>query len=75
VAAGRNVLRRLDLVRVSAGVLDEAAMQLAVDLRSLDAIHLATARRLGRDLGAIVTYDQRMAEAATHVGHRVVGPR
>jgi uncharacterized protein len=75
VAAGRKVLTRLDLVRVSTGVLDEAALLLPVDLLSLDAIHLATARRLGRDLGAILTYDERMAEAATHLGHRVVAPR
>jgi uncharacterized protein len=75
VAAGRKVLTRLDLVRVSTGVLDEAGLLLPFDLRSLDAIHLATARRLGRDLGAILTYDERMAEAATHLGHRVVAPR
>jgi uncharacterized protein len=75
VAAGRRVLTRLDLVRVGTGVLDEAALLLPVDLRSLDAIHLATARRLGRDLGAILTYDERMAEAARHLGHRVVAPR
>jgi uncharacterized protein len=75
VAAGRKVLTRLDLVRVSSGVLDEAALLLPVDLWSLDAIHLATARRLGRDLGVILTYDERMAEAATHLGHRVVAPR
>jgi uncharacterized protein len=75
VAAGRKVLTRLDLVRVSTGVLDEAALLLPVDLRSLDAIHLATARRLGRDLGVILTYDERMAEAAMHLGHRVVAPR
>ncbi len=74
-AAGRKVLTRLDLVRISNGVLDEAAVLLPADLRSLDAIHLATARRLGQDLGAIVTYDERMAEAATHLGHRVVAPR
>jgi predicted nucleic acid-binding protein len=74
-AAGRKVLSRLDLVRVSNGVLDEAAVLLPADLRSLHAIHLATARRLGQDLGAIVTYDERMAEAATHLGHRVVAPR
>jgi uncharacterized protein len=75
VAAGAKVLTRLDLVRVSTGVLDEAALLLPVDLRSLDAIHLATARRLGRDLGVILTYDERMAEAAMHLGHRVVAPR
>jgi uncharacterized protein len=75
VAAGRKVLTRLDLIRISSGVLDEAAALLPVDLRSLDAIHLATARRLGRDLGVILTYDERMAEAAAHLGHRVVAPR
>jgi uncharacterized protein len=75
VAAGRRVLTRLDLIRISSGVLDEAAALLPVDLRSLDAIHLATARRLGRDLGVILTYDERMAEAAAHLGHRVVAPR
>ena len=75
VVAGRKVLTRLDLIRISAGVLDDAAVLLPTDLRSLDAIHLATARRLGRDLGTIVTYDERMAEAATHLGHRVVAPR
>ena len=75
VAAGWKVLTRLDLIRISAGVLNDAAVLLPVDLRSLDAIHLATARRLGQDLGAIVTYDERMAEAATHLGHRTVAPR
>ena len=69
------MLTRLDLVRVSKGVLDEAAVLLPADLRSLDAIHLATARRLGQDLGALVTYDERMADAATQLGHRVVAPR
>jgi predicted nucleic acid-binding protein len=33
-------------------------------LRSLDALHLATARELGPDLEGLVTYDQRMCEAA-----------
>ncbi len=75
VAAGRRVLTRLDLVRISTGVLDEAGVILPAGLRSLDAIHLATARRLGQDLGTIVTYDERMAEAATRLGHRVAAPR
>jgi uncharacterized protein len=75
VAAGRKVLIRLDLIRISTGVLGDAAVLLPTDLRSLDAIHLATARRLGQDLGAIVTYDELMAEAATHLGHRIVAPR
>ena len=75
VAAGRKALTRLDLVRVGNRVLDEAAALLPAEIRSLDAIHLATAGRLGQDLGVIVTYDDRMAEAAKHIGHRVVAPR
>ena len=75
VAAGRRVLARLDLIRISTGVLDDASVLVPADLRSLDAIHLATARRLGRDLGTLVTYDERMAEAASDLGHRVAAPR
>jgi predicted nucleic acid-binding protein len=75
VAAGRKALTRLDLVRINNRVLDEAATLLPIQIRSLDAIHLATAGQLGQDLGALVTYDDRMAEAAKHIGHRVVAPR
>jgi uncharacterized protein len=75
VDAGRKVLARLDFVRISTAILDDAATLRPIDLRSLDAIHLATARRLGHDLGAIVTYDERMADAATALGHRVLAPR
>jgi uncharacterized protein len=75
VAAGRKVLTRLDFVRISNRVLDEAAALRPVQIRSLDAIHLATAVQLGQDLGALVTIDDRMAEAAKKIGHRVVAPR
>jgi hypothetical protein len=75
VGAGRKVLTRPDLTRVSTGVLDDAVLLLPADLRSLDAIHIATARRLGRDLAAIITFDEHMAEVAMHLGHRVAAPR
>jgi uncharacterized protein len=75
LVAGRKVLTRLDLVRIGSGVLDEAATLLPAHIRSLDAIHLATANRLGEELGPIVTYDDRMAEAARQLGHRVASPR
>jgi uncharacterized protein len=75
VAAGRKVLARLDLIRVGNQVLGEAATLRPAHVRSLDAIHLATAERLGPDLGPIVTYDDRMAAAARQLGHRVASPR
>jgi predicted nucleic acid-binding protein len=69
------VLTRLDLVRISNRILDEAAALLPIQIRSLDAIHLATAGQLGQDLGVLVTYDDRMADAAKSIGHRVAAPR
>lgn len=43
-------------------------------LRTLDAIHLATAMELGRELDAFVTYDTRLADAARWVGLVVAAP-
>ena len=44
-------------------------------LRSLDALHLMTALELGDDLEALVTYDDRQAQAARHLGLPVLTPR
>ena len=75
VARARHVLQRLDLVRVHDRLLNAAGLLGPADLRSLDAIHLATASELGEDLQALITYDQRMAAAAKQLGYRVVQPR
>lgn len=75
ISAGRKVLARLDLVRINNLVLDAAAALLPVEIRSLDAIHLATAALLREDLSTLITYDDRMAEAAKRLGHRVAAPR
>jgi predicted nucleic acid-binding protein len=75
VTRGRLVLQRLDLVRVSDRILTAAGVLQPPDLRSLDAIHLATARALGDDLRAVITYDDRMAAAAKALGYRIVQPR
>lgn len=44
-------------------------------LRSLDAIHLATALSIGVDFGALFSYDDRLTAAATVAGLRVLAPR
>jgi hypothetical protein len=43
-------------------------------LRSLDAIHLATARVLGTELDAVVTYVDRLSGAADDAGMSVLSP-
>lgn len=44
------------------------------ELRTLDALHLATALELGADLDAVVTYDRRLATACAEIGVEVRAP-
>jgi predicted nucleic acid-binding protein len=61
-------------VEVDASLADSAARLEPPTLRSLDAIHLASARALADELEAFVTYDARQAEAARAVGLEVISP-
>jgi predicted nucleic acid-binding protein len=74
IAAARQVLARCDLVRLNDRLLDRAGLLEPAEVRSLDAVHLATADLVRADLGALVTYDERMAEAARALGLRVAAP-
>jgi uncharacterized protein len=56
------------------GILRGAADLSPAGLRTLDAIHVATALSLGEDVTTLVTYDGRLAEAATVAGIPVVAP-
>jgi predicted nucleic acid-binding protein len=75
MSRGRAVLQRIDLVRVNDRILNAAGMLRPLELRSLDAIHLATAHQLGEELRAVVTYDNRMVTAAKELGYKIVQPR
>lgn len=74
LSRGREVLRRLDLVRINDRVLEMAGILEPAQVRSLDAIHLATAQLLGEDLGQLITYDERMADAGRSLGFRTTSP-
>jgi uncharacterized protein len=69
-----SVLARIELVRVSETLLTSAGQLMPFELRTLDAIHLATAQKLGEDLARVVTYDIRMREAAKDLGFDVAAP-
>lgn len=68
------MLKTLDQIRVNDRLLNTAGTLEPFELRSLDAIHLASAGRLGRDLRVLVTYDDRMTAAAVDFGLRVAAP-
>jgi predicted nucleic acid-binding protein len=71
------VLARLHRMEINAAVRATAGAYVDPVLRSLDAIHLATAELLtssGTTLTAFVTYDKRLAESAAHIGLPVQSP-
>jgi predicted nucleic acid-binding protein len=71
------VLARLHRVEINAAVRAIAGAYPDPMLRSLDAIHLATADVLstsGRTITAFLTYDKRLAETARQAGLTVVMP-
>jgi len=70
----RHLIGTLHLIRLDDELLDRAAWLDPPNLRSLDAIHLATALSLGTDLGAMVTYDRRMAAGVEALGLPLVAP-
>ena len=69
-----EVLSRIELVRVSNEVLEDAGRLKPTSLRSLDAIHLATAALFGNTLSGLITYDSRMLGAAESIGWSVHAP-
>lgn len=71
----RDLLTAFDYVAIDDEIIDAAAAESDRMLRSLDAIHLATARALGADLTALATYDERLATAANNAGIEIVSPR
>ena len=70
----RSFLLRFDLIPLSLDLLHAAADIGPAGLRSLDAIHLASALSLGSDLTAFVAYDRRLQAAAQAEGLPVVVP-
>lgn len=70
-----EVLAGLYLLKIDNDVLSEAARLEPRTLRSLDAVHLASALSLGADLGPVVTYDSTMATAAAGCGLEVLAPQ
>lgn len=71
----REGLRRVDLVAIDDRILDAAGTLEPRVLRTLDAIHLATALAVGDDLETVVTYDERMAEGTRLLGLPTAAPR
>lgn len=71
----RALLAGLDLVPLTTDIVDQASNVGEPLLRSLDAIHLASAVSLRADLTAFLAYDHRLAGAASAAGLVSLQPR
>ncbi len=69
-----DVLEAVYLLDLTAANLEGAAAMDPPVLRSLDAIHLATALSIGDPNLEVITYDERLAEASRAAGLVVVQP-
>lgn len=70
----RRLLGQLDLVPLAGAVIDGACDLGDSLLRSLDAIHLASALLIGDDVSAVVAYDSRLLAAVDAAGLPTVRP-
>ena len=71
----RDLLHAFSYIAIDDDIVEGAMNEPDRGLRSLDAIHLATARILGDDLSAIVSYDDRLLKAAADAGLDTASPR
>ena len=68
------VLQRLELLKITDDILSAAGRIEPASLRTLDAIHLASADAFGASLSHMICYDARLSEAAVAHGLSVTAP-
>jgi predicted nucleic acid-binding protein len=74
VVAARRTLDAAALIPIESAILGQAGILNPTSLRSLDAIHLASALLLGVELEAFVAYNDQLLEAASALGMPVASP-
>jgi uncharacterized protein len=74
ILQAQAVVAQISVIELTETIRARAAELEPVTLRSLDALHLATALEIGADLGAVITYDALMAGAAESLGLAVLAP-
>jgi predicted nucleic acid-binding protein len=68
------LLGGMDLLPVDRAIIERASSLVPTELRSLDAIHLASALSVKAHLTALVAYDSRLCAASLDAGIEVVSP-
>jgi predicted nucleic acid-binding protein len=74
LSRAREVLETFSEFEITEAIMETAAMVGSPHLRTLDAIHLATAMENASGMRALITYDTRLAQAARDLGLPVASP-
>ncbi len=74
VEGAHLLLGGIDILPIDRAIIERAASLVPTELRSLDAIHLASALSVKASLTALVAYDVRLCSAAAQAGIEVVSP-
>ena len=69
-----RVMASFEILKITSEILARAARLEPRTLRSLDAVHLASALTLGADLAAMIVYDAALGTVATSCGVNVMTP-
>jgi predicted nucleic acid-binding protein len=70
-----QVLKNINYVKIDSQTLVQAErLPDRINLRALDAIHIAVAAKMGLKINSILTYDKQMAKAAKALGFEVMAP-
>lgn len=70
----RAALTTVTLLALEPSIIEIAAELEPAELRSLDALHIATILSLGDDLGRVYCYDTRLTDATRALGVEVASP-
>lgn len=70
----KQLLRSILLVPIDSQIIQFGLDSMNLGLQALDAIHHATARIIGHELSAFVSYDLRLIEAVRQIGIPTISP-
>lgn len=74
VIAAQELLEAVSVVELNAALADEAAGLQPALMRTIDALHVASALRISAALGVLVSYDDRVLAAAREHGLTAASP-
>lgn len=75
ISAARQLFNGIDRIPITSELIELASVLNPNELRSLDAIHLASALSIGEDLEFFIVYNKRLNMAASKSGIKVFAPK